>query len=279
VPEQVHPAGHGWRTRTAFSPGDIAAVGFVGLRPTDVRRSALPAATSLGHPRAGEVSGVVWLDFTRGGGGSRGVIDPGEVGLSGIRVQAVDAGGGTVGSATTARDGSFHLAVPAGGTYRLRLAERAFRPPFRGVAWLGPSLITPAIIAAYVWIWAGFALVVIRAGLSALPDEVLEAARVDGASGGQAFRHVTLPLLAPVLVVVLTTLVLNVLKVFDLVLVLAPGSVQADANVLALEMWRVAFGAQPDRGLGSALAVVLFLLVVPVMVLNLRRLRSRGAAA
>jgi alpha-glucoside transport system permease protein len=115
---------------------------------------------------------------------------------------------------------------------------------------------------------------VIGAGLAAIPRDVLEAARVDGASEWQVFRRVTAPLLVPVLLVVLVTLVINVLKIFDLVLVIPPGSVQDNANVIALEMWRVSFGGARDQGLGSALSVFLFLLVLPAMAFNIKRFRS-----
>jgi alpha-glucoside transport system permease protein len=120
--------------------------------------------------------------------------------------------------------------------------------------------------------WAGFAVVIIAAGLAALPRDVLEAARVDGATEWQTFRHVTLPLLAPVLGVVFVTLVINVLKIFDIVFVTAPGDTQDEANVIALEMYKNAFQGN-NIGLGAAVAVVLFILVVPIMVLNLRRFR------
>ena len=176
-------------------------------------------------------------------------------------------------STVTGADGRFRLADLPPGDYRLRLAGSTFRQPFGGITWLGPGLVTPAIIVAYVWIWAGFAMVVIGAGLAALPREILEASRVDGASEWQVFRQVTVPNLAPALAVVFVTLVINVLKIFDLVLVIPPGSVQADATVVALEMWRVSFGGARDLGLGSALAVFLFLLVLPAMAFNLRRLR------
>ena len=116
-------------------------------------------------------------------------------------------------------------------------------------------------------------MVVIGAGLAAIPREALEAARVDGATEWQVFRRVTVPLLRPGAAVVLVTLVINVLKIFDLVFVIAPGSVQDDANVLALEMWRVGLRRWRDHGLGSALAVFLFVLVLPAMVFNIRRFR------
>ena len=176
------------------------------------------------------------------------------------------------GRTATDESGRFRIAVPP-GEYRLRLDPATFRAPFAGVKWLGPSLVTPSVIGAYVWIWTGFAIVVIGAGLAAIPREVLEAARVDGATEWQVFRRVTVPLLAPILIVVLVTLVINVLKVFDLVLVIPPGSSQDDANVIALEMWRASFGGGHDQGLGSALAVFLFALVVPAMAFNIRRFR------
>jgi alpha-glucoside transport system permease protein len=116
-------------------------------------------------------------------------------------------------------------------------------------------------------------MVVIGAGLAAMPRDVLEAARTDGASEWQVFRRVTVPLLAPVLSVVFITMIINVLKVFDLVIALAPESVQSNANVIALAMWRTAFGGTNDFGTGSAIAVFLFLLVIPVLALNIRRFK------
>ncbi|MFD0775822.1 ABC transporter permease subunit, partial [Streptomonospora algeriensis] len=192
-------------------------------------------------------------------------------GLPGLRVEAV-RGGEAVATATTGADGGFALSGLEGGEYTLRLSASNFSEPYNGVTWLGPTLITPSIIASYLWVWAGFAMVLIAAGLSAIPREALEAARVDGATEWQVFRRVTIPLLSPVLMVVFVTLMIYVLKIFDLVFVIAPGSVRADANVLALEMWQVSFGVN-DQGLGSALAVFLLILVVPAMIFQIRRFR------
>ena len=213
----------------------------------------------------------MWLDFTQGGGGEKGVVDPTERGLPGATVEAV-AGGEVAASAIAAEDGTFVLEGLAPGTYTIRIAEDTFRRPFGGYNWLAPPLITPAIMVAYIWIWAGFAMVIIAAGLAAIPREVLEASRVDGATEWQVFRRVTAPLLAPVLAVVLVTLVINVLKVFDLVWVISPGSSLRDANVIAVEMWNASFGAR-DFGLGSALGVFLLILVIPAMAFNVRRFR------
>ncbi|MFE7413427.1 carbohydrate ABC transporter permease, partial [Streptomyces laurentii] len=172
-------------------------------------------------------------------------------------------------------DGTFRLPAAADGAV-LRLPASNFREQYDGVAWLGPTLVTPAIIGSYVWMWAGFAMVLIAAGLAGLPRELLEAARVDGANEWQVFRRITVPLLAPVLGVVLVTLMINVLKVFDLVFVIAPGSALDDANVLALQLYRSSFGTGADLGVGSAIAVLLLLLVLPVMAVNIRRMRKES---
>ena len=176
-------------------------------------------------------------------------------------------------TATSGADGTFDFANVSAGSYRAAIGSSTFAAPFGGYGWLGPKLITPSLIIAYIWIWAGFAMVVIAAGLSAMPRDVLEAARTDGATEWQTFRRVTVPLLLPVLTVVFITMIINVLKVFDLVFARAPQSTQADANVIALAMWRVSFGGQNDFGTGSAIAVFLFLLVIPVLALNIRRFK------
>lgn len=262
-------AGGGYRLADPAAPGDAVTIPLVGVSAED-----LPADTEQAvEPRSapGEVAGTVWVDFTRGGGGQEEAIDPSETGLPALRIEAV-RDGQVAATATTRADGTFALTGLEGGEYTLRLPASNFSEPYNGLTWLGPTLITPSIIAAYLWVWAGFAMVLIAAGLSAIPREALEAARVDGGTEWQVFRRVTVPLLSPVLMVVFVTLMIYVLKIFDLVFVIAPGSVRADANVLALEMWQVSFGVN-DQGLGSALAVFLLLLVVPAMIFQIRRFR------
>jgi alpha-glucoside transport system permease protein len=119
-------------------------------------------------------------------------------------------------------------------------------------------------------------MVVIGAGLASMPRDVLEAARTDGAGEWQVFRRVTVPLLAPVLSVVFVTMIINVLKVFDIVYALAPQSEYAKANVIALAMYFTAFQGAGNFGIGSAIAVFLFLLVVPVLALNIRRFKREA---
>ncbi|MFD7614651.1 carbohydrate ABC transporter permease [Streptomyces sp. NPDC059828] len=273
-PLPTHPleaaGGGAFITRDPVSAGGAAVrLPLVGVAPAKMPADARPARTP--SPEPGKITGTAWLDFTRGGGGEPNTVDPKEVGLKGIRIEAVKDGK-VVATATAAADGTFTLPAQADGA-RLRLPESNFREPYNGVDWLGPSLVTPAIIGSYLWMWAGFAMVLIAAGLAAVPRELLEAARVDGASEWQVFRRVTVPLLAPVLAVVMVTLMINVLKIFDLVFIIAPGSSQDDANVLALQLYRSSFGTDADLGVGSAIAVLLLLLVIPVMLFNIRRMR------
>jgi alpha-glucoside transport system permease protein len=260
----------GFLLRTPVQPGDTVKLGLTAIPPTAVPQGAVQAVDPT--PAPGAVSGTVWRDF-KPGGGKPGEVEPQEVGLPGVKLELRDAGGGTVATTTSGDNGTFRFADVKPGSYRAGVAASTFSQPYEGVSWLGPKLITPAVMMAYIWVWAGFAMVVIAAGLAAISREVLEAARTDGATEWQVFRRVTVPMLAPVLSVVFITMLINVLKVFDIVLSVAPGSSQDDANVIALAMWRTSFGGVNDFGLGSAIAVFLFLLVIPVLALNVRRFR------
>jgi alpha-glucoside transport system permease protein len=269
----LEPAGGGaFVTTDPVRAGTPVAIPLVGVAPDVMPEDAAPARPAKAEPD--RVTGVTWQDFTRGKGvGTLNEPDATEVGYPGMRVEAVKDGK-VVESATAASDGSFSLSSKADGAL-LRLPAENFRQPYNGLEWLGPSLVTPAVIGAYVWMWAGFAMVLIAAGLAGVPRELLEAARVDGATEWQVFRRITVPLLAPVLGVVLVTLMINVLKIFDLVFIIPPGSAQDDANVLALELYRKGF-AEDQPGVASAISVFLLLLVVPVMWFNVRRIRQEG---
>ncbi|RKE22112.1 ABC transporter permease subunit [Streptomyces sp. TLI_171] len=263
----------GYRTTAAVPQGRTALLGMVGVLPANLPPDAVAAAGAASLPAApGELRGVVYLDFTPGGGGRQGQVDPGERGMPGMEVKVV-YDGRTAATARTGPDGSFRFTGLPRSDYTISLPASNFAPPFQGVSWLGPALVTPSIIGAYLWIWTGFAMVLIGAGLSALPRDALEAARMDGANEWQVFRRITVPMLAPVLTVVFITLVINVMKVFDLVYIIAPGPVQEDATVLATQMWLVSFGGGNNQGLGSAIGVLLLLLVLPAMVINVRRTR------
>lgn len=125
-----------------------------------------------------------------------------------------------------------------------------------------------ALMFVGVWMWAGFAMIVLSAGLKGISSEVLEAARVDGAGEWQIFRRIILPILSPTIVVVATTLVIQALKKFDLVWVMTGG--RADTHVVATLFYKEAF-VQGQFGHGAALAIVLLLWVVPIMVISIRR--------
>jgi alpha-glucoside transport system permease protein len=258
----------GFELKEAIQPGGVAQLGLTAIREDDVPEGAEQAVVP--EPLSGGITGVVWRDF-KPGGGTPGRLEEGELGLPGVTVELRDDSGGQVADTTAEPDGTFRFEDVESGTYRAAIGPETFQTPYAGVSWLGASLILPSIMIAYIWVWAGFSMVVIAAGLAAIPRDLLEAARTDGANEWQVFRRVTVPLLAPVLTVVFITMIIYVLKVFDIVVSVAPGAVQDDANVIARAMW-VRFGAG-DHGVSAAVAVFLFLLVLPVLAINIRRFR------
>lgn len=133
---------------------------------------------------------------------------------------------------------------------------------------------TVFLLVVMVWIQAGFAMTILSAALKSIPEDILEAARLDGVRGTQMFRYVTLPSIRPAVVVVLTTVAMATLKVFDIVRTMTGG--QFDTSVVANEFYNQSFRYN-NTGLGAALAVVLFLLVVPIVVYNVRQLRKADA--
>jgi len=126
------------------------------------------------------------------------------------------------------------------------------------------------LIVVMIWIQAGFAMTVLSAAIKAIPDDIIEAARLDGVSGWQMFRYVTVPSIRPALVVVLTTVAIVTLKVFDVVRTMTGG--QFGTSVVANEFYTQSF-RQFNFGLGAALAVLLFVLVIPIVAYNVRQLR------
>jgi alpha-glucoside transport system permease protein len=151
------------------------------------------------------------------------------------------------------------------------------------LVWLGGSpqqfllnkpLNTLALIVVMIWVQAGFAMTVLSAAIKAIPEDIIEAARIDGVSGIGLFRYVTLPSIRPALVVVLTTIAIGTLKVFDIVRTMTGG--QFDTSVVANEFYTQSFRAG-NQGLGAALAVLLFVLVIPIVVYNIRQMRASEA--
>jgi len=141
------------------------------------------------------------------------------------------------------------------------------------VQWLQSApLNTFLLIAVMVWIQTGFAMVVLSAAIKGVPTEQIEAAQLDGTNAWQRFLNVTVPGIRGSLVVVVTTISIATLKVFDIVRTMTAGNF--DTSVVANEMYTQAFRAN-EPGRGAALAVILFVLVLPIVIYNIRVLRSQ----
>ncbi|MCO1616387.1 carbohydrate ABC transporter permease [Micromonospora tulbaghiae] len=139
--------------------------------------------------------------------------------------------------------------------------------------WLLDSpLNTFLLIVIMVWIQAGFAMVVLSAAIKAIPADIVEAARLDGTTPWQMFWRITIPSIRPALIVVVVTISIATLKVFDIVRTSTNGNY--DTNVIATEMYNQAFRYQ-ENGQGSALAVFLFVLVIPIVIYQIRNLRKQ----
>jgi alpha-glucoside transport system permease protein len=142
------------------------------------------------------------------------------------------------------------------------------------IAWYGRAdVVNYALIFAYVWASTGFAMVVLSAALKGISEEVIEAARTDGASEWDIFRRIQLPLLSLPLAVVTVWLLINVIKVFDIIYVMTGGGPGAASEVIAFTMYDETF-QNGEAGYGAAVAVVMLLLIIPIIVFNIRRFRS-----
>ena len=139
---------------------------------------------------------------------------------------------------------------------------------------LSKPLNTFLLMIIYVWTQMGFGMVILSAAIKAVPADIVEASALDGAHGWRLFRNITFPMIKGTFIVVLATGVVGALKVFDIVRTMTGGNFST--NVLANEMYSQVF-VQFDTGKGSALAIVLFLLVTPILVYNIRSLRMERA--
>lgn len=146
---------------------------------------------------------------------------------------------------------------------------------FKPVSWLTtPQINILALIVVGIWMWTGFCMTILSAGLKSVPTEILEAARVDGATEWRVFTGITLPIIAPTVAVVITTMVINVLKIFDIVYVMTGGNYGTEviANRMYSEMY-ISF----DTGRATAIAIILILVIIPAMIYNIRRFREQEA--
>lgn len=129
------------------------------------------------------------------------------------------------------------------------------------------------LMVVMIWIQTGFSMVILSAAIKAVPTELIEAAKIDGATTSQVFWRVTLPQIATTIGVVVTTLIVGVMKVYDIVKVMTNG--QFGSQVLANQMFQEAFGFT-NRGKGAALAILIFLAVLPIMIYNIRRMQRES---
>lgn len=130
------------------------------------------------------------------------------------------------------------------------------------------------LVVIMIWVQAGFAMTVLSASIKSIPDDIIEAARLDGVSGFRMFRFITVPSIRPSLIVVLTTISIATLKVFDIVRTATGGNFST--SVLAYEFYVQSFRSF-NVGLGAALAVLLFVLVTPIVIYNIRQMRRLEA--
>ena len=146
---------------------------------------------------------------------------------------------------------------------------------FPPVSWMTiPGVNTAALIVVGVWMWTGFCMTILSASLKSVPDEILEAARVDGATEWTTFWKIMVPIIMPTILVVITTMVINVLKLFDLVYVMTGGNYGTDviANRMYTEMYK-----NFNVGRGTALAVILVVVIIPFVYFNIRRFIAQEA--
>jgi alpha-glucoside transport system permease protein len=130
------------------------------------------------------------------------------------------------------------------------------------------------LIIVGIWMWVGFATVILSAGLKGISTELLEAARMDGATEFQVFFRIILPLLAPTIAVVATTIVITALKTFDIIYVMTGGNY--DTDVIATLFYKERF-VNRDAGSAAAVAIILLLAIIPVMLFNIRRFQQQEA--
>jgi alpha-glucoside transport system permease protein len=158
---------------------------------------------------------------------------------------------------------------PQIGVFNALLTSAGLKP----VAWLStPGINNLALMLVGVWLWAGFSMSILSAALKGLPEEVLEAARVDGASEWQVFWRVMMPMIMPTVTVVITTMVIIILKIFDIVFVMTGGNFGTE--VIANRMFKLIV---TDTGRSMAIAVLLLILTIPIMIINVRRFREQEA--
>lgn len=160
--------------------------------------------------------------------------------------------------------------APERGTVNALLAGVGGPQP----VWLGSGLVWLVLISAFAWSWLGFVVSLFRAGLDAIPADVIRVAKVEGVGAYRRLRGIVLPMLRPVFAVVLLTMVVAAVRMFDLVVMVVPDPAKVDTDVLATSWWRMST-VPGEEGRSAALAVVLFVLLAGVAFGCIRGLRHR----
>ena len=160
---------------------------------------------------------------------------------------------------------------PARGTVNAGLGLIGIEPQSWITEWPRNTFM---LILVGIWMWVGFATVILSAGLKGISTELLEAARMDGATELQVFFRIILPLLAPTVAVVATTIVITALKTFDIVYVMTNG--QYGTEVIGTAWYHARF-TNHDAGTAAAIAIILLLTIIPVMLINIRRFQAQEA--
>jgi len=130
------------------------------------------------------------------------------------------------------------------------------------------------LMVILIWLQTGFAMVILSAAIKGVPDDIVEAARIDGANEWQVFRRITVPTIASTIVVVWTTILITTWKVYDIVAVMTGGN---DGTSVVAEKMVSEFFLFRNNGIGAALAVVLLIVVMPILVINIKRFRQQEA--
>ena len=160
---------------------------------------------------------------------------------------------------------------PARGTVNAAIGVVGIEPQSWLTEWPRDTFM---LIIVGIWMWVGFATVILSAGLKGISSELLEAARMDGATELQVFFRIILPLLAPTIAVVGTTIVITALKTFDIVYVMTNG--QFGTEVIGSLFYHARF-TNRDAGTAAAVAIILLLTIIPVMLINIRRFQAQEA--
>ena len=158
-----------------------------------------------------------------------------------------------------------------GTPYEVELPAELVGPAWSPPEWLGPGWVWPVLVLAFSWTWLGFLVVAFRAGLESVPPELVLMARAEGVSWIRQVRTVWWPHLRPVAAAALLIVMVAALRLFDLLLVGVPGSVQDDVGTASVYWWR----SRDTPGEADTLAALLFLATALVALLGLRGLRQR----